>query len=69
MYNPGKKVTAASLKKLPCLAETVESLREFVSVEMVTDNVTLFGEFQSMDTNQIFKQICVSGVGQRPQKV
>ncbi len=38
-------------------------------VEMVTDNVTLFGEFQSMDTNQIFKQRCASGGGQRPQKV
>ncbi|VDD80042.1 unnamed protein product [Mesocestoides corti] len=41
MYNPSKKATAATIKRLPCPAEAFESLREFISVEMVAKNVVV----------------------------
>uniref|UniRef100_A0A5K3EM61 DRMBL domain-containing protein n=2 Tax=Mesocestoides corti TaxID=53468 RepID=A0A5K3EM61_MESCO len=43
MYNPSKKATAATIKRLPCPAEAFESLREFISVEMVAKNVVVLG--------------------------
>ena len=44
MYNPKKKVTDATLRRLPCSKETFLRLRDCVSVEMIAKMVYVFGE-------------------------
>ncbi|VDK36145.1 unnamed protein product, partial [Taenia asiatica] len=43
MYNPCKRVTDATLRRLPCTSETFLRLRHCVSVEMIAKTVYVFG--------------------------
>ena len=44
MYNPQKKVTEATLRRLPCSRDTFLRLRNCVSVEIITKTVYVLGE-------------------------